>query len=267
VSDLPNNCIDARMANRDGAALILYLTAGHPDLHSSLSLVPEMARLGDIVEIGIPFSDPVADGPIIQQSTQDALANGTTMADSFRVASHTREKSETPIVLLTYYNPVLHHGLEAFARDSRAAGVDGVICADLPAEEAAPLYRALTAQGIHLIPMIAPTSTDERIERACKLGGGFVYCVSRMGVTGLRDAMNRDLPEFLARVRRFTDLPRAVGFGVSNAEHARAVAGLAEGVIIGSALVDLVARTPAQERLAAAMKFVASIRAGMATHA
>ena len=196
--------------------MILYITGGHPTLEASLEIATLVAAGADIIEIGIPFSDPVADGPIIQASSQAALENGISLADCLEIARRTRSRSETAIVFLTYYNPVLAYGVEAFADACVEAGVDGVIAADVPAEELVPLHEALTQRGLHLIPLVAPTSTDDRIAAACGMGGGFVYCISRTGVTGIRDVVNTDLPAFLARVRRHTDLPRAVGFGVSH---------------------------------------------------
>ena len=181
----------------------------------------------------------MADGPIIQASTQTALSNGTSVADCFRLAEDIRGVSETPIVFLTYYNPVLHLGLDTFAAACAGAGVDGLICPDLPAEEADPLQEALSRQGLDLIPMVSPTSTDVRLSAGCGKGSGFVYCVSRTGVTGVQSSMSAGLVKFLDRVRNYTDLPRAVGFGVSTPEHARQVAAVAEGVIVGSALVRL----------------------------
>jgi tryptophan synthase alpha chain len=258
------NRIDRRFAALKGqAALILYVTAGHPDLATSRWLTPVVAQMADILEIGIPFSDPVADGPIIQESTQAALRHGVTLDNCFEIARTTREATETPIVFLAYYNPVLHYGLERFAAACQGVGVDGVICADLPAEEAGPLHEALTAKAVHLIPMVAPTSTDARIAQAARNGSGFIYCVSRTGVTGLREDLSDDLSEFLARVRRHTSLPRAVGFGVSNAEHAARVSRQAEGVIIGSALVDLIGKTLPQAVESKVAEFVAVIREGM----
>jgi tryptophan synthase alpha chain len=258
------NRIDERFIRLgESPALILYLTAGHPDFEASLRLAPLVAELADVIEIGVPFSDPVADGPIIQASTQQALRQGMRLDDSFKVALRTRAQCDTPIVFLTYYNPVLRHGLIRFADDAREAGVDGIICADLPVEEAGPFRDALVAKGMHFIPMVAPTSTNERLEISCHLARGFVYCVSRAGVTGLQEAVSDELPEFLMRVRSYTELPRAVGFGVSNAEHARAVSQLAEGVIIGSALVDLVAKTPANRVEQSVRSFVGAIREGM----
>lgn len=253
----------SRLNDEGHAALVLYVTAGHPDMESSGQVALSVAGAADIVEIGIPFSDPVADGPIIQESTQVAIRNGTHIADCFELAASVRAQSSTPIVFLTYYNPVLHHGLELFAEDSAVAGVDGVICADLPPEEAHPLHAALQTRGIDLIPMVAPTSTDRRLRAACEMGSGFIYCVSRTGVTGVRESLSDGLAPFLDRVRQCTDLPRAVGFGVSKAAHAHEVASVAEGVIIGSALIRLIEESPRNEISNRIAAFVSEIRRGM----
>ena len=216
-----------------------------------------------MVEIGIPFSDPVADGPVIQASTQAALANGIRLSECFDVARQTKRSSNAAVVFLTYYNPILRHGLERFAVASASAGVDGVICADLPSQEAHPLQACLAAHGIDLIPMVAPTSTDERLQLAGQVGSGFIYCVSRTGVTGARDSLNEGLEQFLGRVRGATALPRAVGFGVSTPEQARAVAALAEGVIVGSALVKLIDESAPESVSANVERFGRSMREGM----
>jgi tryptophan synthase alpha chain len=240
----PQNRIDGCFDALDGrCALILYVTAGHPTIAQSAEIVHAVAESADIIEIGIPFSDPVADGPVIQESSQAALHQGTNVSDCLHLVRELRARSETPVVFLTYYNPVLHYGIERFAVECASAGVDGVIAADVPPEEAALLRDALTDKAIHVIPLLAPTSTDSRLENACSHAGGFVYCVSRTGVTGIQEAMTSDLPVFLERVREHTDLPRAVGFGISQPAHAAMVAELAEGVIVGSALVDLISRT------------------------
>lgn len=259
-----DNRIDRRFSDLKGrAALILYITAGHPDVATSIRLAPMVADGADVIEIGIPFSDPVADGPVIQASSQAALANGTRVVDCLNITRSVRTRTSTPIVLFTYYNLVLHQGLDRFAQDASEAGVDGVICVDLPPDEAGPLRTALTSRAVHLIPLVAPTSTDQRLELACSMAGGFVYCVSRAGVTGPQEAMNRGLPSLLQRVRQHTRLPRAVGFGVSSPEHARVVSELAEGVVIGSALVDLISRTPPHTVEASVQQFIGSIREAM----
>lgn len=244
-------------------ALILYLTAGHPDAERSRRAAVCMAELADVLEIGIPFSDPVADGPAIQESTQVALANGTGLADCFALARHVRARARIPVVFLTYYNPVLHHGLDRFAHGAAESGADAVICPDLPSEEAQPLRRALTAHDLDLVPMVSPTSTDSRLELAGSAGSGFIYCVSRTGVTGEQDSPGAGLQEFLARVRSFTDLPRGVGFGVGTPRQAREIASVAEGVIIGSAVIRLLREAPSDEFEERIRAFVAAIRSGM----
>ncbi len=258
------NRIDRVFQERSGRpALILYITAGHPDIATSTRIAPTVAAAADIIELGIPFSDPVADGAVTQTSSQIALARGTKVRDCLAIAREIRRNVEAPVVLMTYYNPVLHYGLDRFAADAGEAGVDGVDCVDLPAEEAAPLHTALSNRSLHLIPLVAPTSTDERLHLACSIAGGFIYCVSRTGVTGVRESLEMDLPHFLNRVRSCTDLPRAVGFGVSTPEQARNVGKLAEGVIIGSALVALIERTAADELEAAIQGFAGEIRRGL----
>ncbi len=255
------NGIDRVFEGLNGrAALILYITAGHPTLSRSRSLAPLIAEQADILEIGIPFSDPVADGPIIQASSQAALATGTHIEDCFELARLVSQQSDTPLVFLTYYNPVLQFGIDRFARECRSSGVQGVIAADVPPEESAQIHAALLEQNVYLIPLVAPTSTPDRLQAACATANGFIYCVSRTGVTGLQDQVTSELPEFLSRVRECTNLPRAVGFGISRPDHVRSVAKLAEGVIIGSALVDLIERTEDDSAASAIEAYVGSLR-------
>jgi tryptophan synthase alpha chain len=260
----PPNRVDRCFESLNGrTALILYLTAGHPTISESAAIAPVVADSADIIEIGIPFSDPVADGPIIQESSQIALRQGTRVEDCLRIAADLRAKSEAAVVFLTYYNPILHYGIDRFATDCANAGVDGVIGADVPPEESAVLRESLAPRDIHLIPLVAPTSTDARLENACSHASGFVYCVSRTGVTGIQEAVATDLPAFLERVRRHTDLPRAVGFGIARPEHAALVGKMAEGVIVGSALVHLIDTEPAGRINAAIREFAASFRKAM----
>ncbi len=255
------NRIDRRFDALLGrTALILYVTAGHPTIGESATIAPLVAQVADIIEIGIPFSDPVADGPIVQRSSQIALRQGTKVEDALRIASEVRAVGETPVVFLTYYNPIRHYGIDRFAADAADAGVDGVIAADVPPEESRPLREAINDRAIHLIPLLAPTSTDARLESACSQAGGFVYCVSRTGVTGIQEAVASDLPAFLQRVRRHTRLPRAVGFGISSPEHAALVSDMAEGVIVGSALVDLIDKTPSDEMGSSIREFAGGFR-------
>ncbi|HZT97075.1 MAG TPA: tryptophan synthase subunit alpha [Chloroflexota bacterium] len=256
------NPIDAVFRRPDGrTALILYLTAGHPNPQKSRELTPAIAGMADIVEFGIPFSDPVADGPVIQASSQRALSEGTRIEDCFEIAGSATAAVQTPLVFFTYYNPVLRYGLDRFAVSSREAGVSGVIAVDLPPEEAGPLHDALLRENLYLIPLLAPTSTDTRLRAAASIARGFVYCVSRTGVTGFRDSIAGELAPFLQRVGQHTALPRAVGFGISTPDHARAVSEMAEGVVVGTALVDLVERTGGD--LDQIEAYVRSLREGM----
>ena len=231
--------------------LIAYLTVGYPDVDSTLRLVPALAAGGaDVVELGIPFSDPLADGATIQRASHHALGQGVTVAVCLDVAKRLRQRGlRIPLLLMGYYNPVLAYGVEAFARDAVGAGADGLIMVDLPPEEALPVQTACAAHGLDLIYLLAPTSSEQRIALVAAQASGFLYCVSVAGVTGARRDLSPDLAGFLARVRRHTSLPLAVGFGISHAEHVRAVAELgADAAVIGSAIIDLIDRTPAAER-------------------
>jgi tryptophan synthase alpha chain len=214
----------------------------------------------DIIEVGIPFSDPLADGATNQRVAFEALANGTTPATCIEFARAARAKhAETPIVFMTYLNPVLAYGVERFARDAGAAGADGAILVDLPPEEAAPFKGAFSEHGLDMVLMVAPTSSDERLSLICSSAGGFIYCVSVAGVTGARSAMPSDLGHFLGRVRRCTTLPLAVGFGMSRREHIEALAGIADAAVVASAIMDLVNASEAGERAAAVREYVETL--------
>lgn len=229
-----------RLKERKTGALIPFVTAGDPDLEVTVRLVPEMARAGaDIVELGIPFSDPLADGPTIQRSSERALRRGYRMADFLAAVRLIRERSDVPIVLFSYYNPLYQCGLGNLARDAGAAGVDGVLATDMTPEEAADYCAALAASGLDPIFLVAPTSTDERIAKIVSCTRGFVYLVSRTGVTGARESLPETIESTLRRVRARTELPVAVGFGISRPEHVRAVWAMAEGAVVGSAIVAL----------------------------
>jgi tryptophan synthase alpha chain len=258
--------IEAVFAGLRGAgrtALMPYLTLGYPRRESALSLVPAAVAAGaDLVELGVPFSDPLADGATIQAASQQALANGMTLARCLEQAAALRARGvAVPLVLMSYYNPILQMGPEPFARRAAAAGIDGAIVPDLPPEEAGALRPALGAQGIDPIFLLPPTAGDERLRRVAAQSRGFLYLVSLAGVTGARDRLPAELEAFVARARRLTGLPLAVGFGIGSPEQAARVARIADGVIVGSALVKAVgaARDPA----AAAGAFVASLRAGI----
>ena len=215
----------------------------------------------DIIELGAPFSDPLAEGPTIQKSSQIALEQGVTLEDCLECSRDARAKfPETPIVLMGYYNPILSYGLERFARDAGESGVDGAIVVDLPLEEAGPLQAALGVHGIDLIFLLAPTSTAERIRGVAQTGSGFVYCVSVTGVTSARRDLSADLPEFLGRVRAETDLPLIVGFGISKKEHVETVFEMADGVAVGSALINLIEHSEAGAREEKVREFVRGLR-------
>ncbi len=245
------------------AAVIPYVMAGYPDLEGAVEVTLALERGGaDILEVGMPFSDPLADGPTIQRAATASLAAGTTVASCLGTAGRIREQSSIPLVLMGYYNPVHRYGVERFCRDAASAGVEGLILPDLPPEEAAEVREVAHGQGIDLIFLLAPTSTEARIEQAARVAGGFVYCVSLTGVTGARASVATGLDEFVGRVRRHTDLPLAVGFGISRPEHARQVARVADGVVVASALIDLIDRTEKSERLNKVEGYIRSLRDG-----
>lgn len=219
---------------------VAFLTVGYPDVESTLRFVPALIEGGaDIIELGIPFSDPLAEGPTIQRSSYHALQRGVTPTVCLDVAAKLRAHGvEAPLVPMGYYNPLLAYGLDAFMRDAASAGVDGLIVVDLPPEESAAVREACFANNIRLIYLLAPTSTDERIKRVAGLASGFIYCVSVTGVTGARDGLSPGLEGFVKRVRTQTDLPIAVGFGISHPKHFLAVGSIADAAVIGSAIID-----------------------------
>lgn len=239
-------------------AFVAYMLPGYPTLEEAPALFDALIEGGsDIVEIGIPFSDPLADGATIQKAAFEALANGATPSHCMQVARELRARhAGTGLVFMTYLNIVLAYGAEAFGRDAAAAGVDGVILVDLPPEEAGAVREALSSHGLDLILLVAPTSTDDRIRLICSQAGGFVYCVSVAGTTGARGELPPDLPEFVARVRRCTRLPLAVGFGLSRREQIEALAGVADGVVVGSAIVNLIGASERRERKRVVREYV-----------
>ncbi len=231
-----------RAAKARRAAFIPYITAGDPSLERTLELAFALERAGaDILELGVPFSDPIADGPTNQRAAERALACGTSLADILALVRRLRYRSELPVVLFTYYNPVHAYSLPRFAVDAAAAGVDGVLFTDVPVEEARPAAEALRRVGIDLVLLVAPTSTRERIKATAKLASGFVYVVARTGVTGARAALAEALEGQVRLVRKLTRAKVAVGFGISTPEQVQRVARLADGVVVGSAIVDRIA--------------------------
>lgn len=223
-------------------AVIPYVTAGDPALGPTADLIEALAEAGaDVIEVGIPFSDPLADGPTIQRSGQRSLANGTRVADVLDAVAEVRRRGvDVPIALLAYYNCVLRQGEQTFVQQAAAAGADGLIIPDLPPEEATSLRAHARTVGLDSVPLAAPTSTDERLRLISATASGFIYCVSVTGVTGARTQLSNALPAFLRRVREHVgpEMPIAVGFGISDVDQARTVGRLADGVIVGSALLD-----------------------------
>lgn len=238
-----------------------YLMVGYPSVEATLRLVPALVEAGaDAFELGVPFSDPLADGPAIQKAGFHALAQGVTLQTVLDACRALRNRVEVPLLIMSYYNLLLTYGLDRFAAAAASAGADGVIVPDLPPEEAPPLQRACRASGLDLVMLLAPTSSDERLRRIVAQASGFLYCVSLTGVTGSRDELPASLPVFLQRVRRCTDLPLAVGFGISRREHVTSIAPYAEAAIVGSALVELLATTPADRQTAVAGAFIADLK-------
>ena len=229
------------LRSRKKKAFIAYVTAGYPDLATTAKIVPALERSGvDIIELGIPFSDPIADGPTIQAASQRALENKVTMKKVFAMVAKLRRETEMPIVFMTYFNPVLRYGLKDFFRSCRSCGVDGVIVPDLPCEEAKELIKTGRAAGVATIFLVAPTSTRQRIGKIVANSKGFIYYVSLTGVTGARAKLPEDILSKLKVIKSMTKKPVAVGFGVSNAVQAKRLAKIADGVIVGSAIVRII---------------------------
>lgn len=221
--------------------LITFITAGDPDLAATASLALAMEQAGaDIIELGVPFSDPMADGPIIQRASDRSLRGGTNLDGIFRLVRQLRTQTEIPLVLMTYYNPVFRYGLAKFAARAAVAGVDGVIVPDLPVEESWELANEAQRSGLVLIPLVAPTSTQERLNKIGATARGFIYCVSLTGVTGVRTDVPPDIAEFIGRVKESCSQPLAIGFGISNPAQAALMSQLGDAVIVGSAIIKLV---------------------------
>jgi tryptophan synthase alpha chain len=250
--------IKTTFAKRGHKALITYLTVGYPSMETVLETVPLLASSGcDIVELGIPFSDPLADGTTIQRASHQALQHGVTPELCLKVAGKLRAKVDIPMVFMTYYNLLFSYGLDAFCKDCARAGVSGLIIPDLPPEEGTELESFSQKHGIDLIYLLAPTSTDERIDLVAARSRGFIYLVSMTGVTGSRDKLPQELESFVLRVRRRTSQPLCVGFGISTPEQAQRVARIADGVIVGSRLIQLLEENNAPSKV---RSFVASLR-------
>jgi tryptophan synthase alpha chain len=240
----------ARIRARGTPGLVTYITAGDPDLPRTEGILRALDRAGaDIVEVGVPFSDPLADGPVIQRATERALASGTTLAGVLELIGRIRADLRMPIVIFSYANPILRLGAERFADCARDAGVDGVLVLDLPIEEAGEFRTMLATRGIDTILLLSPTTTDERLRTAASLGSGFLYAISRLGVTGAREQLAEGAEAMMRRVRAVCDLPVALGFGISTPEHVRRVGQWADAAVVGSALVNVIAEAGASDDL------------------
>jgi tryptophan synthase alpha chain len=235
----------ARRRAQSRPAFVAFLTAGDPSLERTVEAAVELDGAGaDVLELGVPFSDPLADGPVIQRASERALGRGVTLALVLEAVRRIRERSELPLLLFSYYNPVLQHGLERLAREAKEAGVDGALVTDLPPEEAGEWVAAARAMDLDTVFLAAPTSPPERLTRVAAASRGFVYAISRTGVTGERQALSEDARPLVARLRALTDVPVALGFGLSTPEQVREAAAVADGVVVGSALVRFLEEHP-----------------------
>jgi len=230
-------------------SLVAYVTCGDPDLATTREVVLAAIAAGaDVIELGVPFSDPVADGPVIQRASQRALEHGTTLADVLKLAAEVRQHAQsTGLIIFSYLNPILRMGLGKFCKIARHAGIDGVLLTDLPVEEAGDYLREMRRNELATVFLAAPTSTDERLTRIAEASSGFVYAVSRTGVTGARQQLPEDARKLVRRLRKHTKLPVAVGFGISTSEQFAAVGEFADGAVVGSAIVETIERNPGKE--------------------
>lgn len=225
------------LREKNEKTLITYITSGDPDLDTTYNLVLQMERAGtDIIELGIPYSDPLADGPVIQRASERALKSGTNIDSVFQLVKKIRDKTEIPLVFLVYFNAVYRYGMERFLENCREYGVDGLIIPDLPMEERKEINELMKDYPVDLIPLVAPTSED-RIKEIVSEGDGFVYCISSKGVTGTRSEFQVDLAEFMNKINKYTTLPLAIGFGISDEKTVRDLKGICDGVIVGSAII------------------------------
>jgi tryptophan synthase alpha chain len=237
---------------RGTGGLVTYVTAGDPDPERSAAILVALSRGGaDVIEVGVPFSDPLADGPVIQRASERALAAGMTLRGALRLVRQVRPSIQAPLVLFTYANPVARMNPDTFAEEAAEAGVDGVLVLDYPLEEADVLRDSLVGRGLDPIFLISPTTTDARIRKAGDLGRGFLYVISRLGVTGARDSLAPEVESLIGRVRAQTDLPVAVGFGIARPEHVAAACRFADAAVVGSALVQVIADHNADKAVAA----------------
>jgi len=245
--------------------LVIYFTAGDPDLATTREMaIAAIDNGADVIELGVPFSDPLADGPVIQRASERAVAKGTRLTDVLGICKEIRAaRAEAGIILFSYLNPVLQMGLGAFAKAAKEAGADGVLLTDMIVEEAGEYLKVMHANGLMPVFLAAPTSPDERLKAIAENSQGFVYAISRVGITGTQTELARDAKGLVERLRKFTKLPIALGFGVSTPEHVRAVGEFADAAVVGSAIVGLVEKTPAAEAPRAVGEFVRSLCGGV----
>jgi tryptophan synthase alpha chain len=231
----------AELKARGEKAFIPFITAGDPTLALTEELVLELEKAGaDIIEFGVPFSDPLADGPVNQEAAQRALKNNVRLHQIVDTVRNLRTKTEIPIMLFTYYNPVLAYGADALAQDCQSAGVDGILCVDLPPEEAVDYRKSFDAAGVNTVFLLAPTSNEERVKVIAEASSGFIYYVSRTGVTGEQSTIETSVEPMVKRIKEHTDIPIAIGFGVSSPEQAKEIASFGDAVVVGSAIVRMV---------------------------
>ncbi len=253
------------LRERGEKALITFITAGDPDIKTTGELIIEFEKRGaDIIELGIPFSDPMADGPTIQAASERALKDGTHISDILGLIGGVRERSEIPIILFGYYNPIFAYGIDRFARDARRAGADGVLVVDLPPEEADELKGATDREGLDLVYLLTPTSDKKRMRQVARRASGFIYYISVAGVTGAREGIAKRIGGAVKCIRDVSTLPVCVGFGISTPDQAGEISRRADGVIVGSAIVKVIEENIASPLLVrSAGKFVARLKRGM----
>src|SRR5262245_8844890 len=255
-----------RLKREGRPGLVTFTTAGDPDLPRSAEILKALDRAGaDVLEVGVPFSDPLADGPVIQRATERALAAGGNLRAALSIIAQVRRHISAPIVVFSYANPLMRIGLDQFARRAADAGVDGVLALDLPIEEASEFREVLARAGLDTIFLLSPTTTDARIRKAAELGRGFLYGISRLGVTGARDRVASGAEALVTRIRAHTDLPIALGFGISRPEHVAEVGAYADAAVVGSALVSCIAEAAGSPRLVERVEdYVRSLKSGAA---
>ena len=249
-------------SNKPG--LVIYFTAGDPDLATTRDMaIAAIDNGAEVIELGVPFSDPLADGPVIQRASERAVAKGTRLSDVLGICKKIREaRPAAGIILFSYLNPVVRMGMEAFGKAAKAAGADGVLLTDMIVEEAGEYLRVMKANDLMPVFLAAPTSPDERLKAIAKNSRGFVYAISRVGITGTQTELAADAASLVARIKQFTALPVALGFGISNAAHVAEVSKFADAAVVGSAIVGLIEKTPTDEVVGAVGRFVAELRGG-----